>query len=101
MRETRLFQVYDTEARQAMGPIMAARIPAPIVREFKAILADKRTEPGKYPEHFELREIGTQDEETLRLSPMDPTTIYSGKQWVFDQERKEAQAVMPHATNGV
>lgn len=85
MAKLRLFQMHDTNAGVVSGPILAAENPAPFVREFKRILADPQTEPGKYPEDFELREIGSQDTETGELVPIIPTIVYSGKQWAFDR----------------
>lgn len=90
MRENRLFQLYDKKAQTASGPIMAAHLPAPFVREFKRLLGDTTTDVGKYPEDFELREIGTQDLTTCEITAFPPQTIYSGAQWLADRETSAA-----------
>lgn len=85
--ETRLFQLYDRNAQVASGPIMAAKNPAPFLRELKRLLGDPTTDVGKYPEDFELRELGSQDTETCQITGLEtPQVIYSGAQWKLEQQ---------------
>lgn len=81
-RPTNLYQMFDTEAQSVAGPIIIEKRDAPAIRAFHAVLANKTTLPGQYPQHFELRYLGTQDEETSRLdAAVVPQTIATGTAW--------------------
>lgn len=82
MPEKQLYQLYDRKAQLTAGPIMAAHRAAPIVRAFHELLGDKTSEPGKYPEDFDILHIGSQDEETGKITPIEkPEAIAMGSQW--------------------
>ena len=82
--------MFDVNAEIPAGPIMAAENPAPFVREMRRLLGDPNTDPGKYPQDFDLRHLGEQDLTTGRILALDtPETIYSGKQWLADQQLLE------------
>lgn len=85
MTHTRLYQLYDLTAQAVAGPIMSEKKDGPAIRAFTTVLADKNTMPGRYPEQFELRLIGTQDEESSQINALMPQTIATGAAW------KEAQ----------
>lgn len=104
MRLTNLYQMYDNEAQAVAGPIIIEKRDAPAIRAFHGVLGNDKTLPGQYPEHFELRLIGQQDEETghLHLHSSCPNcgqtgeqeiasgTIATGKAWVATQQNHGA-----------
>lgn len=98
MAKTKLFQIFDRTAESVGGPIMASRIPAPAIREFHTILGDPNTMPGKYPEQYELREVGEQDETTGEITGGPPKTITTGEAWIEQQQRnRPAEGSQPSA----
>lgn len=98
MSQKQLYQLYDTEAQMAGGPIMAVPRANPAIREFHTVLADQNTQPGRYPEHFELRYLGNQNEETGEITPQSPPTVVAtGIQWV-EANRRSQQAARPPAS---
>lgn len=89
MARKQLYQLYDTKAGVVSGPILSANKPAPMVRSFNELLADKNTDPGKYPEDYQLLHVGEQDEETGIITPAEhgPATVATGTQWLEAQLR--------------
>lgn len=86
MRLANLYQMYDNLAQSVAGPIIIEKRDAPAIRAFHGVLANKDTLPGQYPDNFELRHIGVQDEETAQLTVMQPQTIATGTQWRTERE---------------
>lgn len=86
MRLTNLYQMYDLEAQAVAGPIIIEKRDAPAIRAFYSVLQNADTLPGKYPEHFELRKIGEQDEETAQLTTHKPDCIATGRAWLEQQK---------------
>lgn len=96
MNHTRLYQLYDLTAQAVAGPIVSEKKDAPAIRAFTTVLEDKNTMPGRYPEQFELRLIGTQDEETSQINALVPQTIATGAAWKEAQNhRKPEMATWP------
>lgn len=88
MSMIRLYQVYDREAQAGLGIIMSDRRDAPVIRTFNAVLANKETLPGQYPDHFELRLLGTQDEQTSIIEGLNPPQIIAtGAAWAAAQNQ--------------
>lgn len=82
MSITRLYQIYDLTAQAAAGPIMAFRIDAAAIRAFNAVLVNKETLPGQYPDQFELRLLGEQDDQSSNIEPkVPPQIIATGSAW--------------------
>lgn len=91
MRTTELYQIYDKKAESIRGPIMAYNRPGPAIRSFNELCGNKETEIGKYPEDFQLRHIGTQDEETGEISPIEHpalAVIATGEAWLEGQNKE-------------
>ena len=87
-----LYQLHDRESGIVGGPIMAAHRAAPAIREFHAVLADKDTQPGKYPEHFVLLRVGEQDEETGQITGGPPEVVTTGEAWLHAQQPRDRGA---------
>lgn len=101
MASVKLFQLYDTNAESVSGPLLAAANQAPYIREFKRLLGDPNSDPGRYPEDFELRELGTQDTATGAITALEtPRTLYSGKQWLLDQNNGLTSSAPSMRQNG-
>lgn len=81
----RLYQLYDIEAQSPIGPIITEKRDAPAIRMFHDILNNKDTLPGKYPQHFELRHLADQDDETSALTAFIPRAIATGAAWLETQ----------------
>lgn len=64
MAKNKLFQVYDRKAEMVVGPIMTYNRAGPAVRDYHGLLNNKETQPGRYPEDYDLLEIGEQDDAT-------------------------------------
>lgn len=91
MAKTRLYQLFDTKAHSAAGPIMAAKRDAVVIREFHQVLGTPNTLPGMHPEDFQLMHIGEQDEETLRIEPLTTILVVAtGSGWLEQQQRDQA-----------
>lgn len=87
MTKTRLYQMYDLTAEAAAGPILSEKRDGPAIRMFYQVLGDPKTLPGQYPEQFELRCLGTQDEQTLFIDSILPAqTIATGRLWLEQQQ---------------
>ena len=100
MRLLNLYQLYDLKAEKVTGPIMSESKDAVAIRTFHNILRDKRTEPGQYPEDFQLLYLGYQDEESGIIGTVKtPTVITTGLGWVTD-ERERAAEEQRHARSG-
>lgn len=82
--------MYDTEAESVAGPIIIEKRDAPAIRAFYAVLANTETLPGKYPEHFQLRHVGTQDEETAEITGRPPTNVATGTAWLQQKDEPHA-----------
>lgn len=54
----RLYAVYDVKA-EAYGPLMAVKADAVAVREFGNLVLDPQSMVGKYPDDYELHELGS------------------------------------------
>lgn len=87
MSKTRLYQMYDLTAQAAAGPIILERRDGPAIRSFTAVLADKTTTPGQYPDQFELRLLGEQNDETSMIDPCIPQAIITGSAIVADMRQ--------------
>lgn len=74
--------MFDTEAQSVAGPILIEKRPAPAIRAFHSVLANDKTMPGQYPQHFELRYVGDQDEDTGQITATRPETIATGIAWL-------------------
>lgn len=99
----RMYQVYDLEAGLVSGPIMTEHNDTVAVRHFKSIFTIPNSMPQKYPEHFELRCLGVQDEESGAISVHNPhITIYDGNNYLADIEKSAAiqQARAIHIDKG-
>lgn len=82
MHTTNLYQIYDVAAECVGGPIIAAPKDSIPVRDFLRLLQDKNTDPGKYPEQYNLLRIGTQDLTTGQIAADKPVVIYEGAQFL-------------------
>lgn len=90
MRLTNLYQIYDKEAQSTAGVIFPEKRDAPAIRAFYELFTHTNTTPGKYPEHFELRQVGVQDEETGQITAESPPVkITDGTAWLAVQNRED------------
>lgn len=90
MNTTRLYQIYDLKAEKAAGPIMSQGRDGPAIRSFLAILGQPDTLPGQYPQDFELRYLGTQDEETgVIAAALPPQVVATGAGWLETQRPRD------------
>lgn len=96
----KLFQLFDRTAEMVSGPIMAFNREAPAIREFHAVLEmGDKSQPGRYPEQFELLMIGEQDTDTGALTSCTPEKVTDGQEWLDSRERDKliAQARARHS----
>lgn len=84
-----LYQIYDLCAMMASGPIIAEHRDAPAIRLFHGALAQKDSMLGQYPEHYELRELGTIDEQTGQITAITPRTVATGASWFENQMQQK------------
>lgn len=89
MAKTGLYQLYDTKAESVAGPIQTHRKEGSAVRAFHGVLEAAETMPNRYPEDFELRQVGEQDEETGEITP-GLKTITTGTVWKAGQPGEES-----------
>lgn len=82
MRNAKLYQLYDLKAESVGGPIMAQKAPGPAIRDFHSVLANPETQPGRYPQDFNLIQIGEQDETTGRIIDTEVVIVATGEAWV-------------------
>lgn len=80
-----LFVLYDKVAEAFLGHIIIERHPAPAVRLFSQVLADKNTSPGQHPADYELLQVGF-IEDSGQILPCEPMVITSGVAWLASQE---------------
>lgn len=92
----KLFQIYDKVAESVSGPIMAFNREGPAIREFQSVLEmGDKTNPGRYPDNYELRAIGFQETDTGQLEPFSvPETTYTGEEWLALQDRNAKLAAL-------
>ncbi len=83
----KIYQLYDLKAELPAGPLMSERKDNIAIRTFHSILANKDTLPGQYPEHFQLRLLGTQDEDDGEIHAHFPEVIATGAAWLDTQQR--------------
>lgn len=83
--KTKLFQMYDRKAETMTGPILAYNREGPAIRDFHTVLANRESHPGMYPEDYELRQIGYQDETTGEIQS-EIRTIATGEAWLAGLE---------------
>lgn len=92
MARIRLYQMYDKQAGIVSGPILAVNRDAAAIRAFNDVLAQKDSDPGRYPEDFELLLIGEQDQESGAIVAWNPSghqeVIATGAEWLAAQERQ-------------
>lgn len=98
MRLTNLYQIFDIEAHKTAGAIFPEYTHAPAIRAFHQLFQQKNTIPADYPEHFVLRQVGTQDEETGEITPIEPNTVATGAGWI-EHQRLYAQRYNPAETH--
>lgn len=90
MSKQNLYVLYDLQAETTIGQIMLANRDAAAVRLFSEVLANRENIVGQYPEHFELRKVGSFDTEDAMIVDATgsvPEIIYTGKKWLLDQKR--------------
>lgn len=89
MSRQNLYVLYDLQSETTIGQIVMANRDAAAVRVFTEILSTKDTLPGQYPQHFELRKVGSFDTEMAAITAAETTTqtIYTGKKWLADQSK--------------
>lgn len=100
---TNLYQIYDTCAECAAGPIMSQKKEAPALRDFHAVLGMDNTMPGRYPEQFELRYLGFQDETTGHIDACLPQIVATGRAWAAlrrDEADNDLRAERARNANG-
>lgn len=86
MSKTRLYQMYDLTAEAAAGPIISEKRDGPAIRAFTAVLSDKRTLPGQYPEQFALLLLGEQDDQTSQIVAIVPVPVLTGAAFVASSQ---------------
>lgn len=82
MSKNRLYQLYDLVAENAAGPIMSEKRDGPAIRAFTAVLADPKTLPGQYPDHFALLFLGEQDDQSSEITAIKPIPVLTGAAWL-------------------
>lgn len=100
-----LFGIYDRTAQQIVGQIMQHKIAAPAIRDFNYALGMKDTTFGRFPEQYELWQLGYFDEEkgiissegfdynaeTGELTMGKPRTIATGEAWKAAHQEEPAK----------
>lgn len=81
---TRLYQIYDKNAENVVGPIMVFPKEGPAIRAFNETCAQKDSMVNKYPHEYELRCIGEQNTDTGEITPI-MFTVATGTQWAESQ----------------
>lgn len=86
----RLYSVYDVKA-EAYGPLMAVKADAVAVREFGNLVLDGQSMVGKYPDDYELHELGSfyddalVDEDPRRLFGVSPRVVMTARNFLAAQ----------------
>lgn len=86
----RMYQIYDLEAGLVSGPIFLEHNDRPAARNFRTIFSHEGSMPNKFPEQFELRCLGVQDEETGHIEVHHPhITVDTGQHWAQEQIKNQ------------
>lgn len=86
----RMYQIYDLGAGLVSGPIFLEHNDKPACRNFRGIFAIPDSTPNKFPEQFELRCLGTQDEETGVVAVHNPHIVVdTGMMWQAEQVKSQ------------
>lgn len=83
-----LFIFHDRVAENFVGFIQINRHPAPVVRDFHSLLADKQTSLGQHPNDFNVVHIGFIDDDGT-ITPIAPLIIATGASWVALQQQQQ------------
>lgn len=92
MAKVNLYGLYDLEAQTVVGPIVPHARHGAAARMFNELLADKKTTPGQYPNHFHLVWVGELDTDSAIITPVEPTPVATGADWLKAQEKAVAHA---------
>lgn len=86
----RLYSVYDVKA-EAYGPLMAVKADAVAVREFGNLVLDPQSMVGKYPDDYELHELGgfhddaVTDDDPRRVFGVGPRVVMTARNFLAAQ----------------
>lgn len=84
-----LFIIYDLVAQNLIGQVVLERHPAPVIRLFHQLLADKNTQLAAHPKDYNVVHIGFIDDDG-QLTPIAPLTVATGEGWLAAQETANA-----------
>lgn len=71
-----IYSVYDVKA-ELYGPTFAMKSHGEALRGFQDLVEDKQTMPGRHPGDFKLVHLGTFDDVTGFLAPVEPVLTLS------------------------
>lgn len=94
--KTKLYMFYDQTAEQVVGVIMQHKAPAAAIRDFHSVLGNPETMPGRYPEHYDLIELGELETDNGDITPTNKT-IATGYSWKEARDREQAPALVKQA----
>lgn len=81
----KLYIIWDRVAEAFIGGIILQRSDAPVVRMFNELLADPQTQLAKHPADYDLRFVGTIDDDGSVIGA-GHVVISTGQAWVTSQE---------------
>lgn len=80
-----LYVVRDVKAEDVGEQVMVCKSDAVAVRAFTDALLNPNNFMAKYPEDYELLEIGSLGDDGRIEAPESPRTVLSGAQWKLSQ----------------
>lgn len=81
--------IVDTLTQDIVGPLQMYPHPAPAVRMFGDVIMMQGSQVGAHPKDYELRCLGTIDNE-CKIAPWDgPDVLITAEAWVAAQTKKE------------
>jgi len=68
--QLKMFSIRDTKA-EIFNPPFFKHTHGEAERDFSTLVNDEKSMPSKYPEDYDLYYVGTYDDQTGKLSPVD------------------------------
>jgi hypothetical protein len=95
-----ILALFDNVANCQAGPLITERAAAPAIRAFHDALSQQNTMPGRFPSNYDLKCVGTIDDETMELQPQTPVlTVARGQEWLDAQNKVSPIRSEPETAN--
>lgn len=95
-----IFALFDNVAACQAGPLITERAAAPAIRAFHDALAQPNTMPGRFPTNYDLKCLGTVDDESMQIEAQTPVlTVARGQEWLDAQNSARQTRSEPETAN--